>query len=140
MTPAISHRILGRSAPLGSSYRRIGRRFAPFLGYLFLKYLLISVGMLFCFVPGIVFAIMTLVSVCAFVIEGQGPRESLERSWRLVSGHGFRVFGLYVLAIIVVLLITSAVGFLFSLAVEGSLQGAVSASIGEVVNTSPLVV
>ena len=140
MTSAISDRILGRTATLGSSYRRIGARFGPFLGYLFLKYLLIGVGMMFCLIPGVVFAIMTLVSVCAFVIEGKGPRESLERSWKLVSGHGFRVFGIYLLATILVVLITSAVGFLFSLAVAGSLEGAVSASIGEVVDTNPFVV
>lgn len=141
MTSAISERILGRSATLGSSYRKIGKRIVPFAGYLFLKYLLIFVGFMFCFIPGVVFTIMTFVSVCAFVIEGQGPRESLERSWKLVSGHGMRVFGIYLLIYIVAGLITYGISFLFSLAITGSLEGAVTESVsGEFTNKNPLVI
>ena len=141
MTSAISEKILGRQATIGSSYRRIGRRIIPFLGYAFLKYLVIFVGMMFCFVPGIIFAVMLFVSVCNFVIEGHGPREAMERSWRLTSGHGMRIFGLAVLVFLLTGMITFAIQTLFSVVVTGSLAGGLqSAASGEFSSDNPVTV
>lgn len=138
MTSAISDRILGRSATIGSSYRRIGRRFGPFIGFVLLKWLVIFAGMMLCFVPGIIFSVMLFVSVCVFVIEGQGPKESMERSWRLSSGHGFRIFGLWILVVILTFVITFSIQTLFSVAVTGSVSGGLSSAAGgEFTSTQP---
>ncbi|MEO7453433.1 MAG: hypothetical protein ABIV13_01575 [Fimbriimonadales bacterium] len=137
MTSAISEKILGRSATIGSSYGRVGRRMGEFIGYLFLKYLVIFVGLMFCFIPGIIFSILLYVSICAFVIENMGPKEALERSWALVKNDFFRVLGIAIIIGIISWVISFAVNFLFSLVVSGSVGAAASSTVeGSVATTS----
>ena len=141
MTSAISEKILGRQATIGSSYRKIGRRIGPFIGFVLLKWLIIFAGTIFCIIPGIVFSIMLFVSVCIFVIEGRGPKDALERSWNLTNGHGFRIFGLWLLVIILTGIITFGIQSLFSIAVTGSISGGLqSAASGEFTSDNPVIV
>jgi hypothetical protein len=140
MTSAISERILGRPASIGASYGRIGRRMAGFVAYMFLKYLVIMVGFLLCFFPGLIFAVLLYVSVCGFVIENLGPKEALERSWNFVKTDFFRVLGIAIIIAIISWVISFAINFLFSFVVSGSVGAAASSTVeGSVATTSAVV-
>ena len=129
MTSAISERILGRQASIGGSFGRIGRRIVPFIGYVLLKSLVIGVGFMLCGVPGLIAMCMLFVSVSAFVLEGRGPKDALERSWQLTTGHGWRAFGLALLVGIISGLISFALGALVSSVLSGSVSAGVTSTV-----------
>ena len=52
-----------------------------------------AIGFLLLIVPGIFLAVSFAVVWQALIIEGIGPIESIKRSWRLVAGERWRVFG-----------------------------------------------
>lgn len=91
--------------------------------------LLIAIGFVLVIVPGIFVAVSLAVVWEALIIEGIGPMESIKRSWRLVAGERWRVFGAGLLVIIlaaIVFGIVSAVVWLIlssGLGVSGGMAG-----------------
>ncbi|MFG2073973.1 hypothetical protein [Nonomuraea maritima] len=51
----------------------------------------------------------------AVVLEGRGPLDAMRRSWRLVTGDFWRVFGIVLLTWVLCLLVSNIIGFPFSL-------------------------
>jgi len=64
---------------------------------------------------------MLRVSAPAVVLERQGPAQALARSWRLVSGSFWRVFGISLLAELIVLTVAGVLQIPFS--VVGAIAG-----------------
>ena len=62
------------------------------------------------------FSVMFSLAAPAVVLERQGPARALGRSWRLVSGSFWRVFGILLLAEIIVLVVSAVLQVPFSLA------------------------
>ena len=86
-------------------------------------------------IPGFFVMTRLFASVPALVVEGMRGRAALRRSWSLVEGSGWRVFG----TILLVGLITGLVSSAFAVATDqGWFAQAVAASIGGVV-TGPFV-
>lgn len=90
---------------------------------------LIAIGFVLVIVPGIFLAVSLAVVWEALIIEGIGPMESIKRSWRLVAGERWRVFGaallVLVLAIIVFGILSAVIWFILSpvLGVSGGTAG-----------------
>lgn len=76
---------------------------------------LVGIGFLILIIPGIFLWVSFAVIWEALIIEGLGPIESMKRSWRLVAGERWRVFGAGLLTTflgIIVLMIVVTVIFL----------------------------
>jgi hypothetical protein len=78
----------------------------------------VAIGLVLLIVPGLILLTFWCVGAPAIVVEGIGPIEAFGRSWRLVRGNAWSVFGVLVL----VLLIVIVIGIVFA---------AIAASIGD---------
>ena len=91
--------------------------------------MLIGIGFVLLIIPGIFLAVSLAVIWQALIIEGVGPMESIKRSWRLVSGERWRVFGagllVLVLAVIVIGIVSTVIALILSsvLGVSGGMNG-----------------
>jgi len=74
----------------------------------------ITVGFLLLIVPGLVLITLWLLIVPAIMLEGCGVFASFGRSRRLVSGHGWNVFGVIVLTVAILLAVTIGVNIVES--------------------------
>ena len=125
---AVSEQYLRQTISIGQAYRFAWRRFGAILGAWILAFLAVSgivaicisvatfswVGWI-CIVVGSVAAIYLMVGwmfLCqAALLEGLGPIAALSRSWALVKGDWWRVFGI----MLVVVLIAVAIGAILGL-------------------------
>lgn len=65
----------------------------------------VGIGFVFLIVPGLILLTFWSVGAPAIVIEGLNPIEAFGRSWRLVRGNAWSVFGALLLAFLIVLAI-----------------------------------
>lgn len=75
-------------------------RFPSLLALMFVITLGILVGLVLLIVPGLILVIMWYVAVPVCVVERTGPISSLGRSQELTKGHRWKLFGLYLLVVI----------------------------------------
>jgi hypothetical protein len=71
----------------------------------------VGLGLFLLIVPGLILLTIWAVGAPAIVVEDAGPIEAFGRSWRLVRGDGWSVFG----TLLVVLLIVIAVGIVLGI-------------------------
>jgi len=125
---AVSEQYLRQAISIGQAYRFAWRRFGAMLGAWILAFLAVAaiiaicisvvtfswVGWI-CIVVGSVAAIYLMVGwifLCqAALLEGLGPIAALSRSWALVKGDWWRVFGI----VLVLVLIAVAIGAILGL-------------------------
>ncbi len=74
------------------------------------------VGFIALFVLTIWVAVRLLVAIPVVVLEAAGPVAALRRSWLLVAGNWWRVFGIYLLAAIVVGIVAGLIELPFTIA------------------------
>jgi len=77
----------------------------PLLVMIILFYLGVMLGVFLLIVPGIILAVMWSVSTPALVVERLGATEALGRSRALTKGSRWKIFGLYLLTFILVVLL-----------------------------------
>jgi hypothetical protein len=65
----------------------------------------VGIGFVLIIIPGLILLTMWAVGAPAIVAEGAGPIEAFGRSWRLVKGNGWSVFGSLLLILIIVILV-----------------------------------
>jgi hypothetical protein len=101
ITRAAALTFLGRDLDIAESYRFGLARFWSIVLVGLLYGLVVLGGLILFVIPGIFFAIRLSLSVNALVIEGHRGRAALSRSWNLVRGLGWHVFGaLFVAAVL----------------------------------------
>jgi hypothetical protein len=106
------------------------RRLLPLIALALLESVLLVLGLIALIVPGIILYTMWLVAVAACVVERTGPWRSLRRSQELTKGHRWKVFGLFL-----VLLVLSLINPLLQLALNATV-GATAAAIGNAIWTA----
>jgi hypothetical protein len=107
----------GRPFELGAAFGVAFSRFFPVLGATICFGFAIMLGSILLVVPGMMVLAACYVALPACVMEGLGPFESLSRSTALTKGHRWKVFGIFVVIVVVS-------------AVIGGLLGVVSMAIG----------
>ena len=90
--------LVGREPDLGESYRFGVARMWSVLLVSLLTGLAVAGGFILLVVPGLIFLTRFAVSVPALVVEGKRGRAALSRSWNLVTGHSWPVFGTLMVA------------------------------------------
>lgn len=89
---------LGRDMDIGASYRFGLARFGSVLLIVFLMALAIIGGFILLVIPGFIVLTRLSCAVPTLVVEGKRGRTALSRSWNLVKGRGWPVFGTLIVA------------------------------------------
>jgi hypothetical protein len=98
ITRAAAGTFLGRDLDAGESYRFGFARFWSIVLVGVLSALAIALGFVLLIVPGFIVLTFLSCSIPTLVIEDRRGREALRRSWDLVRGHGWHVFGTIIVA------------------------------------------
>jgi hypothetical protein len=91
----------GYPVRLGESITRGLARFLPLLGLIVLQMLGVMLGAFLLIIPGLILLVMWYVAVPVCVVERTGPVKSLSRSQELTKGFRWKLFGLFLLVLIV---------------------------------------
>jgi uncharacterized membrane protein len=91
---------------------------------------LLILGLILLIVPGLILYTMWLVAVAACVVEQTGPWRSLRRSQELTKGHRWKIFGLFL-----VLLLLSLINPVLQLALTAA-AGPTAGAIGNAIWTA----
>jgi hypothetical protein len=138
LTVVMGKAVLGRPVTFRDALAEVRPRLLPLLGLTLLYVLVVFAGALLCFVPGIWLGVMFSLATSAMVLERATVRQAMSRSWKLVSGSFWRVFGILLLAALIGGVINLVVGVPFSLGGAGltalnSLGTAVTPSTGALI-------
>jgi hypothetical protein len=104
---AVSDEYLGLPVTWRPSMAFVVQRSASVLVVTVIEIVLVVVGLVLFFVPGIYLAVALLVATPALLIERLDPIAALQRSRDLTQGEWFRTAGSYLLALVFVALIVS---------------------------------
>jgi hypothetical protein len=120
----------GRAVYVGDAIRRGLSRFWSILGLSILVGLGIAIGLILLIIPGIMLAVRWSVALPACVVENKGPFESMRRSADLTRGHRWKIFGIFVLLLIGVIvagiIVAAIVGVIVAV---GGIVGIVLAAV-----------
>jgi hypothetical protein len=116
--------IRGRRFDLAASVSRGLRRFFPVLGTSIGFGIIVMLGMILLFIPGLIFLTMYLVAIPICVVEALGPIQSLDRSRKLTKGYRWQIFAIYIVPLVVFL-----VGFILCDTIGALLAGETGAAI-----------
>lgn len=89
---------LGRTPTIGETYSYAFSRFVPLLGAILLVGLGVILGFILLIIPGIILIVRWYFASAAVVLEDAGATDAMRRSWRLTSGHFWKVLGTLVVA------------------------------------------
>ena len=76
--------------------------------------LAIAIGLLLLIVPGLVLMTWWVVIIPAIVLEDKSAAESFSRSRELVRGYGWNVFGVIILTILLLIVVSIVIGLILS--------------------------
>lgn len=81
-----------------------------------LVFAIVGIGLVFLIIPGIILACRLSFVTFLVMDKGMEPVEAVEKSWTMTSGYGWKIFGLFLLAIPIFIggLICFLVGALFA--------------------------
>lgn len=127
---AVATILIGREPDMADSYRNGYRRIWSILLVSILSALAIGVGFILFVIPGLFVLTRLSAAIPAVVIEQRKGTDALGRSWNLVKGYGWPVFG----ALIVSWLIAGIVNGIFaSIGGDNWIVGGIFASIGSII-------
>jgi predicted outer membrane lipoprotein len=101
VTIAISSRYLGREITILQSYRIAFRKLWTLLGARFVAGLLVGLGFLLFFIPGILLAVAFSLITPVVMLEDTSARKCRERSRELTKGFRWQIFALFLIYYIV---------------------------------------
>jgi hypothetical protein len=93
---AVASILIGREPDAGESFRFGYRRFWSILLIGILVGLAVFAGFILLVIPGIIIAVRLSVSIPALVVERRRGTDALSRSWNLVKGYSWPVFGAFI--------------------------------------------
>lgn len=125
ITRAVGARYLNEEISVGKAYRAIGAVFFKYLGTILLAGLVIGLGMMFCLIPGLLFAVWFAFVSQIVLLEGLGGTQAMGRSRDLARGYGLRIFGYLVLTVV----LNIGIGWIF---------GIIGGALSPLVTSNPL--
>lgn len=106
-----------RDQTVGDLFSSAAPYILPLVGFGILAGIGIAIGFVLIVIPGLILLTFWSVGAPAIVVEGIGPIDAFGRSWRLVRGEAWPVFGVLILTFLIVLAV-------------GVVLGAIGAAIG----------
>jgi hypothetical protein len=98
------------------AFDRVKPRLPGLTGLALLVGLIVAIGFILLFIPGIFALVALSLSAPAFILERVGVTDSMRRSWELVKGDFWRVLGILLLGLLIVLVITIVINIPFWIA------------------------
>ncbi|HEY1354690.1 MAG TPA: hypothetical protein VGF09_00095 [Solirubrobacterales bacterium] len=117
-----------RDHSVGDLFSSASDAIAPLIGFGILFGIGVGIGFLLFIIPGLFLLTMWSVGAPAIVIEKEGPIGAFGRSWKLVWGDGWRVFGVLLVVFIIVLAASVILG-----AIAGGIGGGVATLIAAII-------
>jgi uncharacterized membrane protein len=111
LTRATVSAIEGQRATLGESLSSALRVVLPLIGLTILFSLGVGFGFILLLIPGLILLLMWAVAVPALVIEREGVLAAFSRSAELTKGHRWKIFGLFLLLLVIYWLLSLVAGF-----------------------------
>jgi hypothetical protein len=97
LTAVMGQAVLGRPVSLSEAWAKVRPRIWALIGAALLSLLIIVGGTLLLVLPGIYFYVAFSLATPALILENQPVTKALRRSWDLVKGTWWRVFGILLL-------------------------------------------
>lgn len=104
----------------------------PLIGFGILFGIGVTIGFILLIVPGLILITFWSVGAPAIVVEGIGPIDAFGRSWQLVRGNAWPVFGV----LLVVLLIVIGIGIVLGALATPIGDGEASTWIASIISTT----
>jgi hypothetical protein len=124
-----------RDETVGDLFSSAAPAILPLIAFGILSAIGVGIGLVLVIIPGLILLTFWSVGAPAIVVEGAGPIQAFGRSWRLVRGDAWPVFG----TLVVVLLIVIAIGVVLGIIATPIGNGAtVAASIISDAITAPI--
>jgi hypothetical protein len=124
-----------RDQTIGDLFSSAAPAILPLIAFGILFGIGVAIGLVLIIVPGLILLTFWSVGAPAIVAEGAGPIQAFGRSWQLVRGNAWSVFG----SLVVVLLIVIAIGIVLAVIANPIGDGAlVVASIISGAITAPI--
>ena len=114
---AISETYLGRRISVLEAYRRMWPLIWRLLGTMILVSIVISLGTGMCLIPGLLVWVWFAITTPIVALERTAGPTAMDRSYRLVSGHWWRVLGTLLLLQLILIVATLAISLPAMLAV-----------------------
>jgi hypothetical protein len=124
-----------RDQTIGDLFSSAAPAILPLIGFGILAGIGIAIGLALLVVPGLVLITFWCLGAPAIVAERVGPLEAFGRSWRLVRGNAWSVFGTLVVVLLIVIAIGIVLGVIASpigngaVVVASIISGAITAPI-----------
>lgn len=98
--------LLGRPIDVTASYHVALSRVGELIILALVIAIAVSVGFFLLIIPGVIVGVFLSMAVPAFIVERKGVADSMSRSWNLVSGSWWQVFGVIVIAGVLASIVT----------------------------------
>jgi len=99
-----------RDQTVGDLFSAAAPYILPLIGFGILAGIGIAIGFLLIVVPGLILLTFWSVGAPSIVVEGQGVFDAFGRSWKLVRGEGWSVFGVLLLTFLIVVVVEAILG------------------------------
>jgi hypothetical protein len=94
-----------RDQTVGDLFSAAAPFILPLIGFGILFGIGAAIGFLLIVIPGLILVTFWSLGAPAIVVEGIGPIDAFGRSWRLVRGQAWQVFGVLVIVFVIVVVI-----------------------------------
>jgi hypothetical protein len=94
-----------RDQTVGDLFSAAAPFILPLIGFGILFGIGAAIGFLLIIIPGLILVTFWSLGAPAIVVEGVGPIEAFGRSWRLVRGNAWQVFGVLLITFVIVVVI-----------------------------------
>jgi hypothetical protein len=121
-----------RDQTVGDLFSAASPFILPLIGFGILFGIGVAIGFILIVIPGLILATFWSVGAPAIVVEGVGPIDAFGRSWRLVRGQAWPVFG----ALLLIWVIVLVVWFVFAAIANPIGNGEVSTWIASIISTT----
>lgn len=125
-----------RDHTVGDLFSSASDAIVPLIGFGILFGIGVGIGFLLLIIPGFFLLTMWSVGAPAIVVENEGPIGAFGRSWKLVSGDGWRVFAVLVVVFLIVLAVSAVLAAIAN-GIGGEVSNLVAAIIAGVI-TAPV--
>ena len=99
-----------RDQTVGDLFSAAAPYILPLIGFGILAGIGIAIGFVLIIIPGLILLTFWSVGAPAIVVEGAGPIDAFGRSWRLVRGEAWPVFGVLLLTFLIVVIVEAVLG------------------------------
>ncbi len=99
-----------RDQTVGDLFSSAAPYILPLIGFGILAGIGIAIGFVLIVIPGLILLTFWSVGAPAIVVEGVGPLDAFGRSWRLVRGEAWSVFGALFLVFLIVIVVVALLG------------------------------